>query len=437
MSNQVVRQRALLPFAFLGLLMIMLATSIPALRSPLASTLLAVTVLLLLLRPIEREVRSSSQFRTRVILIGNNRTIAEKFIELIEANPKSGYSIIGLVEETPSRQPYYGAHLVLGTLDELDTIVRAVRPDRIVLALSDRRGRMPAAELLDFQLNGIAVEEVVDACERVSGKLAIETITPGQLISSQGLRKSLALKTAQRVLSFTAAAILIVVLAPLFGLIALAIKLDSRGPVLFRQLRLGKGMRPFHLIKFRTMKPIARPPSEWVQDNVTRVTRLGRWLRRLRFDELPQLINVIRGEMNLIGPRPHPVSHLQLFREAIPYYKLRCSVLPGISGWAQVRYHYANNLEQETEKMRYDLYYIKHMSLWMDLRILFETFMILISSLTSWQGEEVPINQQPFRSALFSMESRSKSRVPARLPQIRPADDADSRSTNLMEARRL
>ena len=162
-------------------------------------------------------------------------------------------------------------------------------------------------------------------------------------------------------------------LAPLLALIALAVKLDSAGPVFFVQDRVGLGGRRFSLIKFRTMHPAAGKTSEWVCDNGDRVTRLGRYLRKFRLDELPQLINVIRGEMNLVGPRPHPVTNFELFRQNIPYYSLRAAVRPGLTGWAQVRQGYANGLEEETEKMRYDLYYIKHMSAWLDLRILART----------------------------------------------------------------
>src|SRR5438105_5323706 len=321
--------------------------SVPQVRTSLAYGLMAVTVLLLAWRQIVGDIRRNSRFRTRVLLIGN-REPAQKFIQDIESYPSRGYSIVGLVEETSSSQMQHSPYLVLGTLGELDSIVRAVRPDRIVLAFSDRRGRMPATQLLEFQLDGIVVEEVADAYEHFSGKLAIESVTAGQLIASQQLRKSRILKATQRVLSLIAALILLVVFAPVLGSIALAIKLDSGGCVLFRQTRLGKGMRPFQLIKFRTMSHVDCPTSEWCQDNLERITRVGRWLRRLRLDELPQLVNVIRGDMNLVGPRPHPVSNLQLFRDEIPYYRARSSVLPGITGWAQTRYSYANNLEQET-----------------------------------------------------------------------------------------
>lgn len=386
MSNDSLLQRAFGSFVFTCVLMIVLHQTVPELRTPFVSSLLAATALLLLLRPFEREIRSSSRFRTRVLLIGNH-PMAQKLITEIEACPQRGYIIVGLVEETTSSHREFSPHLILGTINELRTIVSAVKPHRIVLAMSDRRGRMPTAELLEFQSNGIAVEDVLDTYETFSGKLAIEAVTPGYLISAQGMWKPWGLKANQRILSFIGASLLLVLFAPILGLIALAIQLDSGSPVLFRQLRLGKGGLPFTLIKFRTMHPDDNPTSEWARDNTSRITRLGKWLRRFRLDELPQLVNVIRGDMNLVGPRPHPVRNITLFREAIPYYVLRCSVLPGITGWAQTRYCYANNLEQETEKMKYDLYYIKHMSLWMDLQILVRTLGKFLSSFTPTRGE--------------------------------------------------
>jgi exopolysaccharide biosynthesis polyprenyl glycosylphosphotransferase len=379
-------QRALIPFPLISIAFFAL---IPELRTPVGLGLLATIALLLVLRPIDRRIRTTLQFKTRVLVIGQ-RTIARKFLDEIERFPERGCTIIGIVENTLSDPTQRSPFLVLGTIDELKTIVAAVKPDLIVVALSDRRGRLPVTELLELQSNGIRVEELADAYERISGKLPIELVTPGQLIASQRLRKSQALKIAQRVLSFTAAVILLALFAPILGIIAIAIKLDSGGSILFRQTRLGKGCRPFQLLKFRTMEPVERPASEWVRDNFERITRVGKWLRRLRFDELPQLVNVIRGDMNLVGPRPHPVGNLQLFRDSIPYYALRSSIRPGITGWAQVRYHYANNLEEETEKMRYDLYYIKHMSIAMDVRIVLKTCGVFLRSLAkSFEDEDV------------------------------------------------
>ncbi|MGH7346926.1 MAG: sugar transferase, partial [Candidatus Rokuibacteriota bacterium] len=171
-----------------------------------------------------------------------------------------------------------------------------------------------------------------------------------------------------------------------------------RGPVFFVQQRAGRYRMPFSLIKFRTMHPVEGRHSEWERDNSDRITRCGRWLRRFRLDELPQLINMLRGDMNLVGPRPHPMTNLELLvltarnlsevsGDAIPYYSLRCSVRPGITGWAQVRYRYANSLEQEVEKIRYDLYYLKHRSVRLDLRILVETIGIVVSGHRSAPAE--------------------------------------------------
>jgi exopolysaccharide biosynthesis polyprenyl glycosylphosphotransferase len=416
------------PFAFVGTLTIVLHLSIRELRNPLSLSLLALTALLLILRPIEREIHRSSKFRTRVLLVGN-QPFARKFMEEIERCPRRGFTIVGVVEETSSSQPQLSPYLVLGTISELRTIVASVKPHRIVLALSDRRGRMPVAELLEFQSQGIVVEDVLDAYENFSGKLAIEAVTPGQLISSRGVRKAPALLAIQHVLSFIAATVMLVILAPLLLLIAIAIQLDSGGPVLFSQLRLGKRGQPFKLIKFRTMQPIDNPTSEWVQDNLKRITRVGRLLRRLRLDELPQLLNVIRGDMNLVGPRPHPVSNVNLFREAIPYYVLRCSVLPGITGWAQTRYCYANNLDQETEKMRYDLYYIKHMSLWMDLRILVSTGYVFISSFLSTRPEPRSETKAVFKRhrALIPVSARAQRSARA-ISLVQYGSDSENRS---------
>jgi len=400
-------QRALMPVSLLGIVLFAALESLPELRTPFGIALLGTTALLFALRPIERQMRSSLQFKKRILMIGH-RPIARKFLEEIERFPERGYTIIGIVEETLSDHTQRSPFLVLGTIDKLKTIVAAVKPDLIVVALSDRRGRMPVTELLELQSNGIHVEDVAEAYERITGKLPIELVTAGQLIASQRLRKSQLLKITQRVLSFTAAVILLALFAPVLGIIAVAIQIDSGGPILFRQTRLGKGCRPFRLTKFRTMKPVEQPRSEWVRDNSERITRVGKWLRRLRFDELPQLVNVIRGDMNLVGPRPHPVGNLQLFRDSIPYYALRGSIRPGITGWAQVRYHYANNLEEETEKMRYDLYYIKHMSVFMDLQIILKTCGVFVRSVTSqFEAEDTAIATLTFSTGTARLHVRA------------------------------
>ena len=266
----------------------------------------------------------------------------------------------------------------LGPLDQLTEIIEAVRANHIVVALFDRRGRLPLQPLLTSRVRGVVVEDVLDLCERLTGKMAIEALTPGPLILSKGFTNSGAPERVARAASVVIAAAGLVFLSPVLALIAAAIKLDSKGPVVFVQARSGRDGRPFNLLKFRTMHPCEERASEWVQDNSDRITRVGGALRRFRLDELPQLVNVLRGEMNLVGPRPHPVCNEEIFEQHIAYYSLRSTVHPGVTGWAQVRYGYANNIEEETEKMRYDLYYIKNRSLRLDARILLETVGIIL-----------------------------------------------------------
>jgi exopolysaccharide biosynthesis polyprenyl glycosylphosphotransferase len=262
----------------------------------------------------------------------------------------------------------------LGPLEHLAKVVKEIEPDRLVIA---RRG-VPVADLLRWRAAGMAIEHGADFYERLTGRLALEWLSPSTLIFDRGMRASPLGNAVRRAVSLVVAGIGIVVFAPALALIALAVKLDSPGPVFFVQRRHGARARVFSLIKFRTMRPAASDGSEWVRDNEQRITRLGKWLRRFRLDELPQFVNILRGDMNLIGPRPHPASNVPLFEEKIPFYALRSAVRPGVTGWAQVKYGYANNLEEEIEKMRYDLYYIKHASVWLDLRIVIDTIKIVL-----------------------------------------------------------
>lgn len=237
-------------------------------------------------------------------------------------------------------------------------------------------------------VRGVVVEDAADFFEGLSGQIALEALTPSSIIFSGKFRRSRCHELFARCLSMATAIAALIVLSPLLVLIAAAIKLDSQGPVFFVHERAGMRGRPFNLLKFRTMHADRARRSEWEADNRDHVTRVGKWLRAFRLDELPQFINILRGEMNLVGPRPHPVSNLELFMlvgrnlnertgTAVAYYALRLLVRPGLTGWAQVRYRYANNLEEEMEKLRYDLYYVKHRSPWLDLRILLETALVL------------------------------------------------------------
>jgi exopolysaccharide biosynthesis polyprenyl glycosylphosphotransferase len=356
---------------------------------PFPWSLLIGAGLLLPLRAASLGIMRSRSFAERVLILGG-APLARSLIAEIEAEPHSRYIIVGVVDEgraserSPSRYP------LLGPLEDLGKIIQEVHPDRIIVAVDDRRGRLPLRHLLEARVRGIIVEDGVEMYERLTGKIAIELVTPSTVIFVKGFRKSRLTLAFGRALSLLTSVLGLLSLAPIFGLIALAIKLDSAGPVFFVQDRVGMGGKRFKLWKFRTMHPGNGETSEWVRDNGHRITRVGKWLRKFRLDELPQFVNILRGDMNLVGPRPHPVSNLDLFvmvlrnappcGEPIPYYALRLMVRPGLTGWAQVRYRYANDVDEEIEKVRYDLYYIKHMSPWFDLRILFETIKVIFAA---------------------------------------------------------
>ena len=312
----------------------------------------------------------------RTLIVGAG-PLARGILEAIAARPRARYAPLGMVGEGPAHRGSIPC-AVLGGLHQIDAILRETRPDLVIVALDERRGRLPVGPLLEARARGVLIEDGVEAYERLTGKIAIESLSPSALIFSRGFRRLRLHRAMARALSLAVAGLGMIVAAPLMALIAALVALESGGGVLFAQDRAGLDGRPFRLLKFRTMRPADRPHSEWAGDNGHRITRTGRWLRRFRLDELPQLVNILRGDMNLVGPRPHPVSNLDLFRAAVPYYGLRGSLLPGVTGWAQVRYGYANGLEEETEKMRYDLFYLRHRSLGMDLRILLETVRIVL-----------------------------------------------------------
>jgi exopolysaccharide biosynthesis polyprenyl glycosylphosphotransferase len=354
----------------------------------------------------------------RLLIVGTS-PLARTVIEEIDRQPDPHYTVVGVAEDT----------------ENLGCVIEATRPDRIVVALAERRGRLPAYRLVESLARGIVVEEVAETYELLTGKLALEALPPSSVIFSRDFRMSRLKCLHARALSILVSGIGLILLAPVFGLIALLIKLDSRGPVFFIQERVGLSGRPFKLIKFRTMHPVSRSTSDWERDNRDRITRLGRWLRRFRgghslLDELPQLVNVLRGDMNLVGPRPHTFKDREMMilaarnlseitGDAIPYYSLRCSVRPGVTGWAQIHYSYANSLEEEIEKIRYDLYYIKYRSFWLDLAILFGTLKMLFGcSETAYatrpieagareavlQGSRVPVQGDEYAIALASVK---------------------------------
>ena len=345
------------------------------------SGLLVAAGLLVPLRAVGYMVMRRRAFADRVLVLGAGPQ-ARRVIHEIESRPNFRYAVVGIVDDGSGMEPGDLPYPVLGPLERLDKIIDDVKPDRLIVALTERRGRMPMAQLLECGARGIVVEDGLRAYEYFTGKLPIESLTPSFLIFSGAFRKSRLQLALRRTSSLLAAAIGLLLTAPLMAMIALAIKLESRGPVLFVDERAGRTGRPFRLYKFRTMHPLPPgqtvPAAVWDRDDSTRITRVGRMIRRLRLDELPQFWNVLKGDMDLVGPRPEILANVQTMTEHIPYYALRHSVRPGITGWAQTRFGYSVSLEQVTEKLRYDLFYIKHMSFWLDLRILVDTVKIVL-----------------------------------------------------------
>lgn len=325
----------------------------------------------------------------RALLVGTGPLVRD-LLEVVENDPHCGYYIDGVVTERNFSGASYHDYPVLGSVESLTQILLDIKPEVIIVAHKWGSVELFKHQLLEASLSlEICIERAASVYERLTGKIPLEAYEMEDVIYSDTFRPGRLSLLATRFLSLGAALLGLILFAPLMLLIALLIKLDSPGTVLFRQERAGFRGKPFMVMKFRTMVATEEPESEWEGDNAHRITRTGHWLRKFRLDELPQFFNILRGEMNLVGPRPHPASNIALLSlvarntaesgVAIPYYALRSSVRPGITGWAQVRYRYANNLQEEIEKLHYDLYYLKHYSLWLDLRILLETVWVVVA----------------------------------------------------------
>ncbi len=411
-------------FGIAFILLAALSTMFPSVRvegmSPI-STVGALLVVLSLVFPIRAccySLLRSQTFAERVLILGTS-PLAQKIAAEIEGAPYTGYAIVGFIDDhNPTDLPpvLSSRHSLCGPLDRLESIIAELSPDRIIVALTERRGRLPVRDLLNARLQGIIVEDGVEVHERFTGKLAIESLNPSFLFFSKDFTTSRFEMILRRIGSLAFSVVGLVLTAPLMVLIALAIKSDSTGPIFFTQERAGLHGKPFRLVKFRTMHPIefgsAAERSVWERDSNARVTRVGRLLRKLRVDELPQFINILRGDMDLVGPRPEMLDNVKPMAEQIPYYSLRMGVRPGLTGWAQVRHGYSVSQEDVTEKMRYDLYYVKHMSVWFDLKILIDTVKIVLLGQGSEQSlaakrDEQTASVDPQRSVVSYVSSES------------------------------
>jgi sugar transferase (PEP-CTERM system associated) len=324
-------------------------------------------------------VNALHSFGERILIIGTDAT-AQIVARQVLAQEDFPYEIVGFIDEDPRR---IGESVVnprvVGTPADIERVVSSYGIDRIFVGLSDRRGRLPVPELLRAKLRGVRVEDVNTVYERLTGKLLVEDLRPSWLIFSDGFGASRLTRQAKRTFDIVLAFIGLMIASPLMLLTALAVWLESGFPVVYRQERVGENGRIFTLNKFRSMRKDAEQGTPvWASDDDDRVTRVGRIIRKTRLDELPQLWNVLRGDMSFVGPRPERPFFVAQLATHIPFYEQRHAVKPGITGWAQVKYRYGASLEDSLEKLRYDLYYIKHLSLPFDLTILFDTVKVVL-----------------------------------------------------------
>ena len=314
--------------------------------------------------------------RERLLLVGTGAGALELARELHEMRGQIGVEIAGFVDPDPSRlgMPLINPG-VIGTVEDIPAIVRARGVDRVVVSLSEARGTLPMEKLLEMKVEGVTFTHLASVYEEYTGKIAVENLRPSWFIFSDGFRKSGWLALVKRTSDVVLAAVGLLVGFPVMLLVAAAVKLTSRGPVLYHQARVGLQGRVFTVHKFRSMREDAERETGavWTRDNDPRITPLGRILRRVRLDELPQLWNVLIGDMSFVGPRPERPEFVRDLTKQIPYYGQRHTVRPGLTGWAQVRYTYGASVEDALMKLQYDLFYIKNMSLALDLFIIFST----------------------------------------------------------------
>jgi sugar transferase (PEP-CTERM system associated) len=267
---------------------------------------------------------------------------------------------------------------VIGTYEQVVRVVEEQKVTTVVVCLEDRRSVLPVEQLLDLKAMGIDVRDGHQVFEEVSGRLSIDSLRPSALVFSNGFKQRMTSRIMKRFGDMLVAIAGLLVLLPLFLLVAFLIKVDSPGPVIYRQIRVGLRGQPFAIWKFRSMVQDAENSGpQWAQTSDPRISRIGWWLRKIRVDEFPQLVNVLRGEMSLVGPRPERPVFVQDLRKTIPYYDLRHTVRPGITGWAQVKFRYGASAEDAHMKLQYDLYYVKRLSFALDMQILVETIRVM------------------------------------------------------------
>lgn len=337
---------------------------------------LLLTPALILWRKLYEWLVNLSVFRERVYVLGCDEQ-ARAVVELLQTRRDVGMEVVDWkpleTEGVEERRAAWAA--------DLRRLIDERRPlHRVIVALEDGRNQMPVDELLDARLHGVLVERVGDVTERLIGKIQLSGLRPSMMFyGGEGFRVKKTTQLGRVFVSGLVAAIILLLFLPFFPFVVLAIRLSSPGPIFFRQTRVGMGGKPFHVYKFRSMRTDAEAAgAKWAVKNDPRVTPIGLFIRKTRIDEIPQLWNVLRGDMGLVGPRPERPEFIPYLTENLPFYNLRHLIRPGLTGWAQVRYGYGSTLEQARVKLEYDLYYIKHMTMGLDLLVMFETIKTVV-----------------------------------------------------------
>jgi sugar transferase (PEP-CTERM system associated) len=363
-----------LALSFYAYPQLMLGRSISLIALPLALTLMVgwrISIHWFLGHP---------DFGERILIVGSGNLAVEVARQVLN-RPDAGYRIIGFVG---TDSELLGKSLinprVIGLTEDLDKIVKRDGIDRIVVAMGERRGQLPTDRLLQLSLAGdVSIEEGATFYERVTGRVSLDMMRPSWLIfTGRGRQAKLAAVTRNAVHRLVAL-IGLLLSVPLVMVTAILIKIDSRGPIFYKQERVGKNGKPFVLAKFRSMRVDAEMEGPvWASKRDERTTRVGRIIRKTRIDEIPQFWNILRGEMSFVGPRPERPHFVAQLAQEIPYYEQRHLIPPGLTGWAQIKYPYGASVEDARQKLQYDLFYIKNHSLFLDAIILFETIKIIL-----------------------------------------------------------
>ena len=344
-------------------------------------SILIASVFLLLWRVLYELYITRFASKENILIVGTGE-VARQVGEEVRKGKRLGFHLVGFVNAPQATNNSNGAQVgdILGDPTQMDQIIERYDVDKVVVAITERRGEYPVKEMLALRVGGYSVIEWPVFFEKLSGRIPIDNLAPSFFIFNEGFRKSRFVLLVRRVLSAIAAAVLLILLLPVFLVVAIIIKLDSSGPALYSQVRVGQHNKLIRIYKFRSMRADAEKNGDavWAVEDDPRITRVGRFLRKTRIDELPQLFNVMIGELEFVGPRPERPEFVEKLQAMVPYYTLRHTVKPGITGWAQVMFHYGSTIEESKEKLQYDLFYLKNLSFKLDLLILFHTVKIVL-----------------------------------------------------------